>query len=259
MTRPNNKKSNPVADRFHTILSGGQKLEPEPEKEKVNEKVSDTQKSPIQNLPKAKPDSTSPTPSMHPAGPQSGFRLKLTKEQILPALWTFSSAVNLILAVILIIVIRSAANVNAMGIGSGLLGGLYTNFERMDNAHIKTSIPVQTNIPLNMDIPVQTTTGITLAQDVVIHNAHVKIATDTFNIDSSADVTLPAGTPLNIVLNFSVPVQTQVPVTLNVPVDIPLKDTELHPAIAGLQDTIKPLYCIFAPTALTSSGKPVCR
>ena len=129
----------------------------------------------------------------------------------------------------------------------------------MDAAHIKTTIPVQSNIPLSMSIPVQTTTNISLASAVEIPNAHVKISTGTFNIDSNADVTLPAGTNLNVVLNFSVPVQTTVPVTLSVPVDIALNQTDLHPAITGLESTIKPLYCILNPDAISISNVPVCR
>ena len=145
------------------------------------------------------------------------------------------------------------------GLGTGVLGGLYTNFERMDQAHIRTTIPVQTNIPLNLSIPVQTSTGITLAQDATIPGAHVKINTALFNIDAPASVTLPAGTSLNVTMNFNVPVQTEVPVTLSVPVDIAMQDTDLHPAIVGLQDTLKPLYCMVSPTALSLSGTPICK
>jgi hypothetical protein len=80
-----------------------------------------------------------------------------------------------------------------------------------------------------------------------------------FNIDAPASVTLPAGTSLNVALNFNVPVQTEVPINLNVPVDIALQDTDLHTAIIGLQDTLKPIYCMISPTALTLSGSPVCK
>ena len=129
----------------------------------------------------------------------------------------------------------------------------------MDQAHIKTTISIQTTIPLNMSIPVHTTTGITLAQDASIQGAHVKINTALFNIDAPASVTLPAGTALNVTMDFNVPVQANVPVTMSVPVDIALKDTDLHPAIIGLQDTLKPLYCIVSPSALSLNGQPVCR
>ncbi len=253
MTAPNDKPKKSPADRFHNIISAARNQPPK------KDEVAETKKSPILNLPPA--GSSMKTSTASSSGPKTGLRLK--REQLLPAFWTIASIMsvifNVILLAVLVGILRGIGSVNATGIGSGLLGGLYTNFERMDQAHIRTVIPVTTDIPLNMNIPIQTITGITLAQDVVIRNARVRISTPTFNIDSPAEVTLPAGTAMNVQLNFSVPVQQSVPVTLNVPVDIAIQNTELHPAIAGLQTTIKPLYCIMAPTALSLSGAPVCR
>lgn len=252
MTIPDDKKRSP-ADRFHRILTDGQK----------KEAVVETRKTSVINLPKAKPveQGSAQERSALPPRPEAGLRFR--RDRLLPAFWTVASIVSLIvnaiLLVVLIILLRGLGGLNTIGLGSGLLGGLYTNFERMDQAHIRATIPVQADIPLNMSIPVQTTTAITLAQEVPIRGAHVKIDTPLFNIDAPADVTLPAGTPLNVVLNFNVPVQTQVPVILNVPVDIAMQDTELHPAITGLQATIKPLYCIVNPAALSLSGESVCR
>ncbi len=255
MPMPEDKPKKSAVDRFRNILSAAVQKK---------EETGEARKASVTNLPKAKTVTTTvrQTAATVPAKPAAPRAPLLRKEQLLPAFWTFASVVsilfNAVLLAVLIGVLRGVGGMNATGFGSGLLGGFYSNFERMDQAHIKTSIPIQSSIPLNMNIPVQTTTGITLAQDVVIHNAHVKISTATFNIDSAADVTLPAGTPLNVVLNFSVPVQTAVPVNMNVPVDIPLKDTELHPAILGLQDTIKPLYCIVNPAAVSTSGTVIC-
>ena len=65
---------------------------------------------------------------------------------------------------------------------SGLLGGLYNNFVKMDEATIATTIPVDAVIPLNIIVPVQTTTQIRLAESVVIPNAHVRINTGALNI-----------------------------------------------------------------------------
>ena len=155
--------------------------------------------------------------------------------------------------------LRTIGSLNAASLGPGLLGGLYTNFERMDAAHIKSTIPIQTTIPLNLSIPVQTTTSISLARDVSIPGAHVRINTTLFNIDAPANVTLPAGTNLDVAMSFTLPVQADVPVSLNVPVDIPLQDTELHPAVLGLQDTIRPLYCMVNPAALSITGDSVCK
>jgi hypothetical protein len=252
MTIPGDKRRKSPVDRFKNILSDSQR----------KEETAQVRKPALANLPRAKP--AEPTAREQPATPAGApIAPPPGRAGLLPLFWTLASVISLTVNVILLIVLfgllRGLGSVDAMGMGTGLLSGLYSNFERMDQAHIRTTIPVQTDIPLNMSIPVQTTTGITLAQDVVIRNAHVKISTAAFNIDSPADVTLPAGTALTVVLNFNVPVQAQVPVTLNVPVDIPLQATELHPAILGLQDTIKPFYCIVSPAAVSLTGTPVCR
>jgi hypothetical protein len=251
MMKSGNKSKPTPADRLHAIL-GGTKGE----------------ESPINRLPKARSlveesvyETTavqSPPPATVPIADsvKPGF-------QFLPAFWTIASLTSLIVNIVLLaglIGLMRGLDISGFGqMGTGLVGGLYSNFEKMDAAHIKTTIPVQSSIPLNMSIPVQTTTNISLANAVEIPNAHVKISTGTFNIDSNADVTLPAGTVLNVVLNFNVPVQSAVPIALNVPVDIPLSSTELHPAITGLESTIKPLYCILSPGAISISNVPVCR
>ena len=248
--RPGNKSKPTPADRLRAILN-----------------VMKNDETPINRLPKAKlaeeksSSETALVQSPPPNAPQSDT--VKPKSQFLPAFWTIASlvsmAVNIVLLAVLIVALRGLGGLNLGQIGTGLVGGLYSNFERMDAAHIKTTIPVQSDIPLSMSIPVQTTTNISLADAVEIPNAHVKISTGTFNIDSDADVILPAGTNLNVVLNFSVPVQTTVPVNLSVPVDIALSSTDMHPAITGLEKTIKPLYCVLNPDAISINNVPVCR
>lgn len=250
MTKSDNKSKPTPADRVRAILNGAK-----------------SEGSPINRLPKAKPieemsaSETAPLHSPLPTAPKTesvkrGF-------QFLPAFWTIASVISMAVNIVLLAVLIGAMHsldISGLGqMGTGLVGGLYSNFEKMDAAHIKTTIPVQSNIPLSMSIPVQTTTNISLASAVEIPNAHVKISTDTFNIDSNADVTLPAGAVLNVALNFNVPVQSSVPVSLTVPVDIALNQTDLHPAITGLESTIKPLYCILDPGAISISNVPVCR
>jgi hypothetical protein len=46
---------------------------------------------------------------------------------------------------------------------------------------------------------------------------------------------------------------------LSVPVDIALSSTDMHPAITGLEQTIKPLYCVLNPDAISINNVPVCR
>ena len=250
MTTSDDKQKKSVVDRFHNILSSA----------RIDKESDERPKSQIlDRLPKKTKPADVPVDQPAPPSPDSQGGSYLKKNGLLPTFWTVASVISLTVNLLLIIILGVVLlKGNALGIGNGLLGGLYSNFELMDQAHIKANIPVQTNIPLNLTIPVQTTTGITLAQDVPITGAHVKINTPLFNIDAPADVTLPAGTALNVVLNFDVPVQTTVPITLNVPVDIPLQNTELHPAITGLKDTIKPLYCMINPFTLSLNGGMIC-
>ncbi|RPJ22674.1 MAG: hypothetical protein EHM33_22930, partial [Chloroflexi bacterium] len=88
---------------------------------------------------------------------------KTPRFKFLPAFWTIASimsiTVNIILIVILLItfqmlgVIQTTADDQV----SGLLGGLYTNFVKMDQATIASTIPVDAVIPLNIVVPVQAT------------------------------------------------------------------------------------------------------
>ena len=142
---------------------------------------------------------------------------------------------------------------------NNLLSGLHTNFEKLDRATIKTVIPVDAQIPLDITVPVQRTTQITLSETVSIPNARVVINTGGLNINSTASVTLPAGTPLTVNLNFDLPVQTTIPVHLDVPVNIPMADTELHEPFVGLQQVVEPIYCFVDPNALNLNGQLICQ
>ena len=133
-----------------------------------------------------------------------------------PPFWTIASVLSLTVNVILIIVllvvwlnVRILNLGNAMDIGNGLLGGLYTNFEKMDNAHITTTIPVETTIPVKFDLQLNQQTNVVLSQDVTINNALVTVKTGGLNITNAlTTIVLPQGTTLPIVLNLTVPVDT---------------------------------------------------
>ncbi|MGZ9234702.1 MAG: hypothetical protein ACXW4E_04190, partial [Anaerolineales bacterium] len=127
----------------------------------------------------------------------------------------------------------------------------------MDQATISSTIPVDAVVPLNIVVPVKATTQITLAQNVTIPNAHVRIITGAINIDANATVTLPAGQPLMVNLDFPLNVQDNIPIHLDVPVNIPLNQTQLHEPFVGLQKVVEPWYCIVEPGA-TINGSQVC-
>jgi hypothetical protein len=76
--------------------------------------------------------------------------------------------------------------------------------------------------------------------------------------DANATIILPAGAELPIFIdNLVVPVDQEVPAILDVPVDIPLDQTELHEPFVGLQKVVEPWYCLIEPDA-TVNGLQVC-
>jgi len=184
---------------------------------------------------------------------------KPSRYKFLPAFWTITSvmsmAVNIVLIVVLLTTLQmlGAIQLTANDQISGLLGGLYTNFVKMDQATISRSIPVNTSIPLDIVVPVKATTQITLAENVVIRNAHVQINTGAINIDADAIVTLPANTPLMVNLDFPLTVQSSIPIQLAVDVNIPLRETQLHEPFVGLRQVVEPFYCLVEPNALVNN------
>lgn len=190
------------------------------------------------------------------------------REKILRALWTvasvFSMLLNIVLIIILVVVFWAYRDIKVpesvdITMVNELLSGLYSNFEKMDRATIETVIPVDAQIPLDITVPVQTTTQITLSETVSIPNAQVVINTGGLNINSNARVTLPAGTPLMVNLDFDLPVRDTIPVHLEVPVKIPMANTELHEPFVGLQDVVRPLYCLVDSNATGLDTQLICR
>jgi hypothetical protein len=183
----------------------------------------------------------------------------------LPAFWTIASVISLTVNVVLIIILLilfqmlGAIQFTADDQISGLLGGLYTNFVKMDQANIRTNIHVEKEIPVQFSLNVSGPTNVTLSQDVTINGALVTVATGGLNIvNARATIVLPQGTllPINIE-NLVVPVDQKVLAVLDVPVDIPLDQTELHEPFVGLQQVVEPWYCLVEPNALMN-GVQVC-
>jgi hypothetical protein len=183
-----------------------------------------------------------------------------------PAFWTIASVVSLtvnvvVLAVLVaLLVILQNAKINILTLGPDLLGGLHSNFVKMDEAHITKTIPVNATIPVKFDLLLNQQTNVVLSENVIITNALVTVNTGGLNITrAAANIVLPAGTSLPVFLNLTVPVDTTIPVQLNVAVDIPLNETQLHEPFVGLQNVVAPLYCLFKADVKNAKGEMVCK
>lgn len=219
----------------------------------------------------------------HPQGPGPVLRPEVRRlfwqGQVGPAFWTvaslFSMGVNVILVIILLVVGKELFSIKQL-VSQQLIGGLYSNFQRMDEAHILTTINVKDTIqvedtivvndtiPVVFDLPLQTETTVVLTKNTKITSGKVMLNGTWV----TTDIMLPKNTPLDIYLNLTVPVNQMLPVTLNVPVnlqvpvdmdvpvDIPLNQTQLHEPFVGLQQVVSPYHSLL--TGLPDSWDEAC-
>ena len=211
--------------------------------------------------PPPKTPAVTTTESQAPASKSSRFKFG-------PAFWTIASVISMTINVVVLIVLlmvlkllggpRATLSL-AQDQATGLLGGLYQNFVKMDAAHITTNIHVAKEIPVQFTLNVSGPTRVTLTEDVLIEGALVTVQTGGLNIvNARARIVLPGGTPLPIFIeNLVVPVDQKVLAELDVPVDIPLNQTELHEPFVGLQKVVEPYYCLLQPDTIVN-GVNVC-
>ncbi len=169
------------------------------------------------------------------------------RDKILPAFWTIASVISLgvnIFLIVLVIILAGQLFTLKHMISDQLLGGLYQNSVLMDQASIKTTIPVQTNVAAKFNIQLKTDTVVNLTQDVVIPRAHIaNLNAGALTISNATlDIRLPKGTKLPVHLELTVPVDKKIPVNLDVAVNIPLNQTDLHTPFVGLQQVVGPYY-----------------
>lgn len=172
----------------------------------------------------------------------------IRREKLGPAFWTvtsiFSLFVNIILIVILFSLGQQLFQLKRM-VEQQLLGGLYHNFVQMDEAHIRTVIPVSAEVPARFDLPLSTNTVVKLTADTPLVGATIyelNAGNSLFIPRANTNIILPAGTELPVALDLIVPVDQKIPVQLNVNVDIPLNQTELHQPFTGLRQVVDPYY-----------------
>lgn len=225
---------------------------------KFSNLLSDKDNSPLARLPRARRVPSPQLPASSPPQAESrsqGFKLA-------PAFWTvtgmLSLLVNGVLIAILLIALQMFGQLRMATDDqvSGVLGGLYYNFLKMDNAVIESEIPVQDKILVDFPLTIDQTTNVILSEDVTINNARVTVQTGGLNITNAiTTIVLPKDTRLPIKLNVAVQVTQEVPIDLKVKATIPLNQTGLHEPFLGLQEVVRPYYCMVEPSAQVKIGE----
>lgn len=265
-----NNSADPMKDeqtaRFRTILKGDADEEP-PRPPEPSRSVLDL----LPRAPKHASTPPAPRPSAAKPLPKAEAGLKSRKERYRYAFWDVTSWLGLAIDIVMIVVIimllvyvrrlnvqmKELMSMTTMPLET--VSGLYTNFEKMNNAHIVTNIEYSTSIPVQFDLQINEQTVVELSEPVRINNASVTLVTGGLEISGApANIVLPAGTRLPITLSLNVPVDKIVSVDLNVPVDIPLASSDLGPAFMGLMDVLEPLYCLLDPEAVDALGVSIC-
>jgi hypothetical protein len=216
---------------------------------------------------------TTPAPeTTAPAEPdaRSAFSFKSCFMVFGSTFWTIASLISLTVNIILIVaVIYLGSQLGTIKriVKDDVLAGLYANFILMDQATIKTTIPINAQVPAKFDLPLDTDTVVTLIEDTSIPGARVSLSTGGLSIQNApTDIILPAGTRLPIHLTLTVPVDQKIPVKMNVVVNIPLNQTDLHTPFVGLKNVVAPYYYMMdqVPDSLSEAvcGKtpePLCK
>jgi hypothetical protein len=125
--------------------------------------------------------------------------------------------------------------------------------QKLQEAHIRTTIPLNEPLPLKgsgVTVPVDQVTVVTLQEPVPLNLAGADIDLGAGNRlrANNISLVLPQGTPLKIALKMDIPLDdVTIPVKLNVPVDIAMKDTELAPQFRRLGEVVDRLLYPAAP------------
>ncbi|WP_129627848.1 hypothetical protein [Candidatus Oscillochloris fontis] len=124
---------------------------------------------------------------------------------------------------------------------------------QLEAATIRTTIPLSQPLSLagqGIFVPVDQVTSVILTQPVplLLSGADIDLGNGNRLRANNISLTLPEGTPLQIALKMDIPLDSVIiPVQLDVPVSIPLADTELGPQFRRLGAIVDRLVDPIAP------------
>jgi hypothetical protein len=122
--------------------------------------------------------------------------------------------------------------------------------ENFDSAVIERTIHIDDQVPVVFDLPVEKNITVDLTDDVPLQGrpTTMSLPEQGGTINGWVSLTLPRGYRLPIHLKMTVAVSQSLPVQMEVPVTIPLKETDLGPVTGKLKDLAKPYLVYLADT-----------
>lgn len=118
--------------------------------------------------------------------------------------------------------------------------------EEIQNATIKGTVAVDQQLPLQFQAPVQQdTTLVTNAAVQIGGPARITLAGGAGYLNATVSMALPAGSEIPVRLGLNVPISTTVPAKFDVPLSIPVRETELARPFDRLRRLLEPVVQFF--------------
>ena len=175
----------------------------------------------------------------------------------LPRLWKAMIITSFVVNMILMAVLIGAGyfywrwkaeiattTVGVQGFAHDNVAELRDVVQQLQAAHIKTTIPLNQPLPLKglgVVVPLHQEPTVSLVNEVPLDltGADIDLGAGNRLHAQNIRIVLPAGTLLKIKLDMSIPLDdVTIPIKLDVPVDIAMKDTELAPQFRRLGNVV---------------------
>lgn len=152
----------------------------------------------------------------------------------------FSFIVNLVLVLVLLLLVLFLLTPIKNDIAMPLLGNLDTAFMHLGEAHIQDKITINQPVPVKFTLPLETETMVVLTRPVPL-NVPATFSLGQFGrIQGNVSLQLPAGLTLPVWLDLDVPVDKQITVAFEQPIDIELGKAGLAGVVGELRGVLAP-------------------
>lgn len=127
------------------------------------------------------------------------------------------------------------------GVACPLIADVNSLVDDLNNAVITRTIHIEQTIPVNFALELNQSLKVELTDNVPLNRpATFTLPGGGGRINGSVNLVLPQGQDLPVHMQMTVPVDQYLPVTMDVPVSIPLRETDLGPIIAQLKSLLSP-------------------
>ncbi len=127
----------------------------------------------------------------------------------------------------------------------------------LNNAVITRTIHIEQTIPVNFDLELDQSLTVELTEGVLLNRpATFVLPGGGGQIRGSVTLVLPKGQDLPVHMQMTVPVDQYLPVEMDVPVSIPLQETDLGPITARLKSLLAPYMDLLGRTLKCPAPQP---